>query len=94
MIAQLAHLRLFACLLQLAKAIRKIAEAPGMALPEKIRFFRGQMQTIITRACSEVGVEPVPSRRCIALMSARPARAREPIEQLGLRTVCWLVLSD
>lgn len=58
---------------QLAKAIRKVAEAPGMVMPEKIRFFRGQMQTIITRACGEVGVEPVPSRRCIALMSARPA---------------------
>lgn len=43
-----------------------------MYMPEKIRFFRGQMQTIITRACGEVGVEAVPSRRCIALMSARP----------------------
>lgn len=42
---------------------------PGAVRPEKVRFFRGQMQTIITRALTEMGLAAVPSRRCFALTS-------------------------
>ena len=37
--------------------------------PEKVLFFRNQMQTIITRALTDLEIEPVPSRRCYRLMS-------------------------
>jgi hypothetical protein len=40
---------------------------PGAVKPEKARFFRAQMQTIITRALGELDIAPVPSRRCFAL---------------------------
>ena len=43
-----------------------LMDEKGLRKPEKIRFFRGQMQTIISRACGEIGVEPTPSRRCRA----------------------------
>ena len=37
--------------------------------PEKVLFFRNQMQTIITRALNDLEIEPVPSRRCFRLMA-------------------------
>lgn len=37
--------------------------------PEKVLFFRNQMQTIITRALTDLQIEAVPSRRCYRLMS-------------------------
>ncbi|PKA52455.1 hypothetical protein AXF42_Ash020416 [Apostasia shenzhenica] len=51
----------------LRDAIAAIAQDLGVPLPEKIRFFRSQMQTIITKACNELGIKPVPSKRCISL---------------------------
>ncbi|MQL79103.1 hypothetical protein Taro_011532 [Colocasia esculenta] len=52
----------------LKDAIVGIAETLDIPLPEKIKFFRSQMQTIITRACNELGVKPVPSKRCVSLL--------------------------
>ncbi|KAK9169303.1 hypothetical protein Syun_001443 [Stephania yunnanensis] len=52
----------------LRDALVSISETLGVPMPEKIRFFRSQMQTIITKACKELGIKPVPSKRCLALL--------------------------
>ncbi|KAL8542261.1 hypothetical protein ACS0TY_003214 [Phlomoides rotata] len=52
----------------LKNAIVSISDELGVPLPEKIRFFRSQMQTIITRACNELGIKPIPSKRCLSLV--------------------------
>ncbi|KAG8391233.1 hypothetical protein BUALT_Bualt01G0166600 [Buddleja alternifolia] len=52
----------------LKNAIVSICDELGVPLPEKIRFFRSQMQTIITRACNELGIKPIPSKRCLSLV--------------------------
>ena len=57
---------------QLKAALAEILDQPGAVKPERIRFFRGQMQTIITRAVTDLGMKPVPSRRCFTLISASP----------------------
>ena len=57
---------------QLKAALAEILDQAGAVKPERVRFFRGQMQTIITRAVTDLGMKPVPSRRCFTLISARP----------------------
>lgn len=52
----------------LRDALASIASSLGVPLPDRARFFRSQMQTIITRACNELGVKSVPSRRCVSLL--------------------------
>ncbi|KAK8998479.1 hypothetical protein V6N11_083868 [Hibiscus sabdariffa] len=52
----------------LKDALVTISEDLGVPLPEKVRFFRSQMQTIITKACKELGIKPVPSKRCLSLL--------------------------
>ncbi|KAG2671653.1 hypothetical protein I3760_13G006100 [Carya illinoinensis] len=52
----------------LKDAIVSISDYLGVPLPEKIRFFRSQMQTIITKACKELGIKPIPSKRCLSLL--------------------------
>ncbi|KAM3343169.1 protein TAB2, chloroplastic [Capsicum galapagoense] len=52
----------------LKDALVSISDDLGLPLPDKIRFFRSQMQTIITRACNELGIKPVPSKRCLSLV--------------------------
>ncbi|GMI95734.1 hypothetical protein like AT3G08010 [Hibiscus trionum] len=52
----------------LKDAIVTISEDLGVPLPQKLRFFRSQMQTIITKACKELGIKPVPSKRCLSLL--------------------------
>ncbi|XP_044492099.1 protein TAB2 homolog, chloroplastic [Mangifera indica] len=52
----------------LKEAIETISEELGVPIPEKIRFFRSQMQTIITKACKELSIKPIPSRRCMSLL--------------------------
>lgn len=42
-----------------------IAQAPSP--PKKIRFFRRQMNNMITKACEDAGIPPIPSRRTYAL---------------------------
>lgn len=54
---------------ELKKALDDILSQPGAVRPEKVLFFRSQMQTIISRALTEVNIQPVPSRRCFALIS-------------------------
>ncbi|KAK2991108.1 hypothetical protein RJ640_004249, partial [Escallonia rubra] len=51
----------------LRDAIVSICDDLGVPLPDKIRFFRSQMQTIITKACKELGIKPLPSKRCLSL---------------------------
>lgn len=52
----------------LRDALASVSDALGVPLPDRVRFFRSQMQTIITRACGELGVKAVPSRRCVSLL--------------------------
>ncbi len=52
--------------LWLKEAIEK-AFALAETTPRKIRFFRRQMNNMIVKACNDVGVNPVPSRRTYAL---------------------------
>ncbi|XP_062109899.1 protein TAB2 homolog, chloroplastic-like [Humulus lupulus] len=52
----------------LKDAIDGISEDLGIPLPDKIRYFRSQMQTIITKACNELGIKHVPSKRCVSLL--------------------------
>ncbi|CAN0917348.1 Protein TAB2 homolog, chloroplastic, partial [Linum grandiflorum] len=51
----------------LRDALDSISADLGVPLPQKIRFFRSQMQTIITKACRELGIKPIPSKRCLSL---------------------------
>jgi hypothetical protein len=46
---------------------REAGNLQGQEVPEKIRFFRPQMNNIITRACAELGIPAQPSRRTFAL---------------------------
>ena len=50
----------------LAEAITKAIEEAGET-PQKIRFFRRPMKNMITKACEDKGITPVPSRRTYAL---------------------------
>ncbi|KAJ9158793.1 hypothetical protein P3X46_024340 [Hevea brasiliensis] len=52
----------------LKNAIVSISEDLGVPLPEKVRFFRSQLQTIITKACKELDIKPIPSKRCLSLL--------------------------
>ncbi|GAB2216020.1 hypothetical protein Droror1_Dr00023787 [Drosera rotundifolia] len=47
----------------LKEAIASVSDQLGVPLPEKIRYFRSQMQTIITKACKELSIKPIPSKR-------------------------------
>lgn len=50
----------------LRNAIQKaIAEAPEA--PKRIRFFRRQMNNMITKACTDAGISVLPSRRILVL---------------------------
>lgn len=55
---------------ELRKALEGLLARPGAVVPERARFFRGQMSTIISKALNDVGVKPLPSRRCFAIMGA------------------------
>jgi hypothetical protein len=68
---------------QLRKALESVFAQEGAVLPTKVRFFRGQMTTIISRALSEMGIKPLPSRRCFSIMSE--------CSWGGLQ--CWLLLA-
>ncbi|GAB2300162.1 Protein TAB2 chloroplastic [Dionaea muscipula] len=52
----------------LKNAIVSVCDELGLPLPQKIRYFRSQMQTIITKACRELGIQPIPSKRCLSLL--------------------------
>ena len=50
----------------LQEAINEAIEASGKS-PKKIRFFRRQMNNMITKACDDIGITALPSRRTYAL---------------------------
>jgi RNA-binding protein Tab2/Atab2 len=52
--------------LWLKEAIEQAIAKSGTT-PKKIRFFRRQMNNMIVKACEDIGVNPVPSRRTYAL---------------------------
>lgn len=52
----------------LKEALIRVMDTLGAPKPQKIRFFRAQMQTIISKACTELDVQPVPSQRCVTLL--------------------------
>lgn len=51
----------------LRTALEKILIIVGLNRPARCKFFRGQMQTIISRALSDIGIKPVPTRRCFTM---------------------------
>ena len=55
---------------QLKLALVDVLELKGAVKPKRVRFFRGQMQTIIGRALADLDIKSVPSRRCFSLMGA------------------------
>ncbi|KAL2536774.1 RNA binding [Forsythia ovata] len=52
----------------LKDALVSICDELSVPLPDKIRFFRSQMQTIISRACKELSIKSIPSKRCLSLL--------------------------
>eukprot|EP00252_Welwitschia_mirabilis_P014876 TRINITY_DN32932_c0_g1_i1.p1 TRINITY_DN32932_c0_g1~~TRINITY_DN32932_c0_g1_i1.p1 ORF type:complete len:394 (-),score=59.31 TRINITY_DN32932_c0_g1_i1:269-1450(-) len=52
----------------LKEAIVSITQSLGVPKPQLVRFFRSQMQTIVSKACNEIEITPIPSRRCFGLM--------------------------
>lgn len=52
----------------LRDSLMYIIQTLGVPKPQKVRFFRSQMQTIIGKACAELDIQPVPSQRCIQLV--------------------------
>lgn len=54
---------------QLRKALERVLEIDGVNPPQKVRFFRAQMQTIITKATADFAFKTIPSRRCVTLMN-------------------------
>ena len=54
--------------MQLKKVLAEVLAQPGAKKPESVLFFRSQMQTIITRALTELDIKAVPSRRCFSLI--------------------------
>mmetsp|Transcript_16944 Transcript_16944/g.47293 ORF Transcript_16944/g.47293 Transcript_16944/m.47293 type:complete len:376 (-) Transcript_16944:86-1213(-) len=54
---------------ELKKAILQVLELEGAEKPDKVLYFRGQMQTIIGRALADLDLKIVPSRRCFTLIT-------------------------
>ncbi|RDX82045.1 Protein TAB2-like, chloroplastic, partial [Mucuna pruriens] len=52
----------------LKDSILAISDQLGVPLPSNIRFFRSQMQTIITNACNDLRIRPIPSKRCVSII--------------------------
>jgi hypothetical protein len=54
---------------ELKSALKNILAKSNARKPTKVLFFRGQMQTIISRALKDMDIKPVPSRRCFTLLN-------------------------
>ncbi|XP_057978612.1 protein TAB2 homolog, chloroplastic [Malania oleifera] len=52
----------------LKDAMLGICNELGVPLPDRVRFFRSQMQTIMTKACNELSIKAIPSKRCLSLL--------------------------
>lgn len=66
---------------ELRKALESVFAQQGAVLPTKVRFFRGQMTTIISRALTDLGIKPLPSRRCFSIMSLLEDRVEQVYKQ-------------
>jgi hypothetical protein len=66
--------------LWLKEAIEKAIATSGTT-PKKIRFFRRQMNNMITKACEEAGIAAAPSRRTYALEKWLQTRYQEVYPQ-------------
>eukprot|EP00879_Flechtneria_rotunda_P011361 GHRR01011866.1.p1 GENE.GHRR01011866.1~~GHRR01011866.1.p1 ORF type:complete len:288 (+),score=48.00 GHRR01011866.1:247-1110(+) len=66
---------------ELRKAIEAVLLQDGAVVPTKVRFFRGQMQTIISRALTDLGVKSLPSRRCFSIMGLLEERLEQVYKQ-------------
>lgn len=64
----------------LKKAIQEAIAQAGIP-PTKIRFFRQQMKNMITKSCEDLGIDPVPSRRTMALQRWLEERMAEVYPQ-------------
>jgi len=53
----------------LKERLEALVESQGGKKPKKVLYFRTQLQTIVTRALSEMEVKAVASKRCFSLMS-------------------------
>jgi RNA-binding protein Tab2/Atab2 len=53
---------------ELKAALKEVLATEGAKRPKRVLFFRGQMQTIISRALQDLDIQAVPSRRCFTLM--------------------------
>ena len=53
---------------ELKTALKELLAMEGAKKPSKVLFFRAQMQTIISRALTDMEIKAVPSRRCFSLM--------------------------
>jgi len=53
---------------ELRRAVDALLARPGAVRPDRARFFRGQMSTIITKALTDAGIKALPSRRCFGVM--------------------------
>jgi hypothetical protein len=53
---------------ELRRAVDALLAQAGAVKPDRARFFRGQMSTIITKALTDAGIKAVPSRRCFGVM--------------------------
>jgi len=53
---------------QLKAALQRVLELPSVRPPLKMRFFRAQMATIITKAAQDLPFKTIPSRRCSSLL--------------------------
>lgn len=61
--------------------VQALLATEGAVKPDKVRFFRGQMQTIITKAVTELDIKAVPSRRCFSVMSWLQQRVESVYKQ-------------
>lgn len=65
---------------KLRQVLEEAIASSGKA-PSQIRFFRRPMKNMITKACQELGIQAVPSRRTIALNQLLEERSQEVYPQ-------------
>ncbi len=66
--------------LWLREAMEKAIAEAGTS-PKKIRFFRRQMNNMIVKACEDLGITPLPSRRTYALNQWLESRIKDVYPQ-------------
>jgi hypothetical protein len=59
---------------ELKAALKEVLSTPGAKKPSRVLFFRGQMQTIISRALEDMDIKAVASRRCFTLLDLLSSR--------------------